>query len=252
MRVTLFSPTLWKPGGFIAGGKVLPYPLWGCFTPLLMALTVSACSSTSSLLPNKNTANASPPTLTPVNKQTKQTAQTTPPKQHALLNIPLQCRKNVLTPAIFKTTEHTLRTFEGSPAYTNIPATIEWHNTRFQTAPARFPHETLPATYREVTEKITTLRRRIEVVGQPASYKTINKPVTTQEAYTAWKPGCTATDPMQCIVHIPAKKQVIRQQFIDIPASVMQVARPETTIELKRSDSEPSFPLCLTFVLGTV
>lgn len=250
MRATLFPPKrLLKSQTSIPRGVILSrLRLLKSQASILMLITlaVSACSSTHSLSPNNNTDKDTATALT--NKYEKTTShkttttnvnsnqQTTQPKQHELLRIPLQCQKNVLTPAIFKTIERKLRTFEGSPAYTNIPATIEWNTVRFQTAPARFPHETVPATYREVTEKITTLRRRIEVVGEAAKYKIINKPVTTQEAYTGWKPGCAAPDSTQCIMRIPAKKQVIQQQFIDIPASVMQVARPEKTIEFTRKE----------------
>lgn len=209
----------------------------------VFALAVSACTSTSNLTPgdnittqlletntsNQGTSSSDLKASTPRSTNTAIT-----PQRHKLLSLPLHCRKNVLTPAVFKSTEKELRTFEGSPDYNNIPATIEWDTVRFQIAPARFPHETVPATYREVTEKVTTLRRRIEVIGKAAKYKTINKPVTTKEAYTRWKTGCAAIEPLQCIVREPAKHQVIEQTFIDIPASVMQVERPEQTIEFTR------------------
>lgn len=150
------------------------------------------------------------------------------------INIPLQCSKNVLTPAAFRTVTRRLKTFEGSPKYTNIPATIEWTNKRIQTAPARFPHETTPAVYREVTEEITILRSRTEVIGKPATYKTIAKPVTTLQSYTDWKIGCASVEPLECITRTPAKRKVLKQQFVDIPASVLQIAKPPETTSITR------------------
>lgn len=167
------------------------------------------------------------------NARLQNTAQ---PTQKANINIPLRCEKNVLTPALFRTVNRRLRTFEGSPDYQNIPATIEWTDKRIQIAPARFPQETVPATYREITEEITTLKSRVEVIGKPATYKTINKPVTIRQAHTGWKEGCAASDPMQCIVTIPAEREVIRQQFIDFPARVLQVEKPAKTITVTRKE----------------
>ena len=209
----------------------------------VLALAVSACTNINGLTPSKSSGITQPPEPTVSDKNypspdrppaPHKTKLTLTPEQQQLLSIPLQCKRNVLTPAVFKSAEREVKTFEGSPDYTNVPATIEWNTVRFQISPARFPHETVPATYREVTEKITTLRRRIEVVGKAATYKTINKPVTTKEAYTSWKPGCAAIEPLECIVRVPAERELLLQKFVDIPASVMQVEKPEETIEFKR------------------
>ncbi len=200
---------------------------------LLVVILISIGCATNSNPAQPRTSNTLSPTASPqrpaADKKPADNSQ-----RHTLLTLPLQCQKQVLTPALFKVVQRTLKTFEGSPIYNNVPPTIEWTPRRIQIAPARFPHETVPATYREVTEEISIIRRRVEVRGTAAEYKTIDKPVTTQEAYTFWKPGCIAAEASTCLAQAPAKKQILKQQFIRTPPRIRQVEVPEQTLTLTR------------------
>ena len=198
-----------------------------CILALCTALTlaISGCSTISG-----QSAPAKQPTLT-VAQQQPEKSQPSVRK----INIPLQCRANVLVPAKFSDAHKQLRVFEGSPTFINTPAKIDWTNVRFQTEPARFPTETIPAQYREVTEQVKVLRRRIEVIGKPAIYKTVSKPVTVQKAHIRWKDGCVPTEnTRQCLEHIPTQYKLLRQQVVDIPARTVQIEIPEKVVEFKR------------------
>ncbi|MGB1011289.1 MAG: peptidoglycan-binding domain-containing protein [Thiolinea sp.] len=206
---------------------MLATPLPSVFRAIVLfsflGTTFSGCASTA------NTENAK------ISKTAAPKATTaTPDKQQALVSMPTQCRKEVFMPALFRETKKRLRVFEGSPKFTNVPASIEWTDTKFQTMPPRFPQETVPAVYRDVTEEVVVLRSRTEIIGKPATYKTITKPVTTHEAHNSWKAGCINPDPRQCLIHTPAKIQALKQEIIDIPARTVQVERPADKVVFQR------------------
>ncbi|MEZ5448863.1 MAG: peptidoglycan-binding domain-containing protein [Thiolinea sp.] len=150
------------------------------------------------------------------------------------LQLPLSCQQAVLSPAQFRAETRPYLVFQGSPDFKNTPAEIVWETTRIQVEPARFPVETVPARYQEVTESIPVLRERSELVGIPAHYLTKPKKVTTREAYIRWKPGCTDPQTRQCFEQVPAETTVLEQKIIGTPARTVQRRIPEQTIEVKR------------------
>lgn len=149
--------------------------------------------------------------------------------------IALACQAQVLRPAKLTPHREIIRVFEPAPEYKNTPATIEWGIKRIQVEPARLSNETIPAQYKEVTERVTVLRERTELKGIAAVYKTIERPVTVTPAHTLWKAGCVPEqDTAECFVEVPKKTRILKQQIIDIPAKIIQERLPAETVEVKK------------------
>ena len=143
--------------------------------------------------------------------------------------IPTQCQQEVLTPAIFRDAIKKVRVFEGSPVFTNTPATIEWTSKSYVVTPARYAKETVRAEYKDVTEQVEVLKRRVELRGKPATYITTEKPVIVQPAHMRWKHNCVADNTQQCLEQVPERKRILLQKVVDIPARTVQVEIPGKT-----------------------
>ncbi len=147
--------------------------------------------------------------------------------------LPTTCRAQVLYPALLKVKEAQVLVQDEAIEYTSTPATMEWSELRLQTEPARFPVETKPAQYREVTERIEVERERTELFVTPAVYQTVIRTLQAAPAYDRWKLGCLG-HAEQCVESVPIQYTEVSTQAVDIPARTEQKRLPSKTVEVKR------------------
>lgn len=153
--------------------------------------------------------------------------------QHALV-IPTKCAAEVLRPAVFREEPIRVLVYDGSASYSNIPAELDWHETRIQVEPARHAQETEPAQYEQLEDIIETERARSELYAEPAKYHTVIREILVKPEHKRWKDSCIATADTQCIETVAAEYAKISTELVKEPAQIHQRSIPAKTITLKR------------------
>ncbi|WP_020560884.1 peptidoglycan-binding protein [Thiofilum flexile] len=136
------------------------------------------------------------------------------------------CQATVLQPALFKSQNKKVLVREGAKSYTQKTAVTATNAIKIQIMPAHFAHETVPAVYKTVIEKIPVKRERYELVVEPAQYRTAHYPQEVKPAYLRWREGCfTPTDQAKpiseadnspCVMSQEAQVLTIKQQLVDL------------------------------------
>lgn len=194
----------------------------------------SGCTTSTLDTPSTTTISKTSPAATDSHQQN--TAYQQPQPAMGQTKFPLDCSAPLLLPATFTTRKERIRVYEPTPELINTPAVIDWGIKRIQTAPARFTNETVAAQYREVTEEVSVLRERTELIGIPATYTTLARRVTLTPAHTRWKKGCVSSgqSPSACFENVAATTRTLQQRIINTPNRIIQKHIPSKTIKITK------------------